>query len=87
MAFAADLKWRFEKKDGYRITAYISDESFLEHMKTQEEMFVDGDILKVTLEVEQRFNKEENVWEDIPTTYNISKVHDHYRVPRNRTLF
>jgi hypothetical protein len=87
LAFKPDLKWRFWRKDGATITATISDESFLEHMKSGEEMFADGDILKVSLEYERRFNETAQMWEDVGTSYEIPKVHDHLSPLENMTLF
>ncbi|MDX5435689.1 MAG: hypothetical protein LPK03_00740, partial [Pontibacter sp.] len=70
-------RWDFKYK-GQKISATISDSSFIQQVKEGLQRFGNGDMLEVDLEIQQVY--EPSVKSFINKVYNIIKVHTH--IPR-----
>ena len=87
LSFDPALRWKLERiRIDERITAAISDQKFLQHLKAREDQFADGDTLEVTLKFEQERPTQEKDWVDVAGTHAVTTVHKHNPLPRTKQL-
>jgi hypothetical protein len=81
---ASKHKWSFEW-NGVPVSAYLTDQDFLERVKNHEIRFGNGDALDATIAYFQDFDENLGVWVNDTQTFAVSEVYAY--LPKDGTRF
>ena len=77
-------KWQFVWRDGIKISAPISDDSFHDKLVSHEYVIGTGDTLQVVLRIHQHKDEMSGVW--INENYEVLEVLGHTRGPHQEAI-